>query len=130
MNLAAWTTRSSFTHLPEVVVAPEAQDPLARRAHLFPEFFRVFIRRNFLVAFVNRKPQSRRIQFENINQQLPGKLDRVFLEVVAKRKIAEHLEERMMPGGFPDLVQIVMLSAGANALLRRGGAHVLAFLRT
>ncbi len=129
MNLAAWSTWPSLAHLPEIVFAAEAQDPLARRAHLLPKPLGIFVRRNFLVAFINREPQSRRIEFQLIDQQVPGKLDCVFLEIIAKGKIAEHLEERVMPGGFADFVEVVVLAAGAYALLRRSGAHVLALLR-
>ena len=69
-----------------------------------------------------------RIELEFVDQQVPGKLDRVFLEVIAKRKIAEHLEKRLMPRGLADFVQIVVLAAGAHAFLRRAGAHVVALL--
>ena len=49
--------------------------------------------------------------------QLPGKLDGVFLEVVAEGEIAEHLEEGVVPGGIADIVQVVVLAAGADAFL-------------
>src|SRR5829696_1558805 len=130
MNLAAWSTRARLAHLPEIIFATEPENPLTRRADLLPEPFGVFIRRHFRVALVNGEPQSLRIEFQNIDQQLPGVLDRVFLEVVAKGKITEHLEERVMPRGLADLVKIVVLAAGTHALLRRRGAHVLALLRT
>src|SRR5947209_11645409 len=51
--------------------------------------------------------------------ELPCKPDRVALEVVSKREIAEHLEEGMMPRGVPDLLEIIVLSARAHALLTR-----------
>src|SRR5687767_10448373 len=62
-------------------------------------------------------------------------LDRPFLEIVPERKIAEHFEEGMMARGVADIVEVVMLAPGADALLaaRRGrigprlepGEHVL-----
>ena len=118
MNLAAWSTRARVAHLPEIVFMTEAQDPLGGCPHLLPETFSVFIRRHFRVALVNREPQSLWIEFQNINQQLPGKLDRVFLEIVAKRKITQHLEKRVMPRGLSYLVKIVVLAACTHTLLR------------
>ena len=50
--------------------------------------------------------------------ELPREADRVALEVVAEREVAEHLEERVVPRGVPDLLEIVVLAAGAHALLR------------
>ena len=35
----------------------------------------------------------------------------------------------MMPGGFADLVEIVVLAAGTDAFLRCNGASVIAFLQ-
>ena len=50
--------------------------------------------------------------------QVPGKLDRAILEIVAKREIAEHLEKGVMASRISDIVEVVMLPTGANALLR------------
>ena len=47
-----------------------------------------------------------------------------FLEVVAEAEIAQHFEEGVVPGGVADIVQVVVLAAGADAFLRRGGADV------
>ena len=52
------------------------------------------------------------------------------LEVIAKRKIPEHLEKRLMPRSLADFVKIVVFAAGAHALLRRAGAHVVALLQS
>ena len=68
---------------------------------------------------VHRDAQQRRIDRELARHQLPREADRVALEVVAEREVAQHLEERVMPRGVPDLLEIVVLAAGAHALLRR-----------
>ena len=128
MNLAARPARTGLAHLPEIILAAKAQNSFSRRADLLPEPFRVFVRTDFIVAFVNGEPHARRIELELVDQQVPGKLDRVFLEIIAERKIPEHLEKRLMPRGLADLVQVVMLAAGAHAFLRRAGAHVIALL--
>jgi hypothetical protein len=49
--------------------------------------------------------------------ELPGEADRVTLEIVAEREVAEHLEEGVVPGGVPHLLEVVVLAAGAHALL-------------
>ena len=51
-------------------------------------------------------------------------LDRLFLEIVAEAEIPQHLEEGMVAGGVADIVQVVVLAAGADAFLRRGGAGI------
>src|SRR5947209_17316512 len=60
-----------------------------------------------------------RRELQLFGDELPCKSDRVGLEVISKREIAEHLEEGMMPRGVPDLLEIVVLSARAYALLAR-----------
>src|ERR1043165_1033080 len=128
VNLTAWTTRAGLAHLPEIIFLAEAQDAFARRAGFRPETLGIFIRRDILVAAVNGEPQTVRIQFQNVDEQVPRVTDRVLLEVIAEGKIAEHLEERVMPRSFSDFIEVVVLAAGANALLRRCRAHVVALL--
>ena len=48
------------------------------------------------------------------------------LEIVAEGKIAEHLEESVMAARVADVVEIVVLAAGADALLRSSRARVVA----
>src|SRR5262249_55092859 len=59
-----------------------------------------------------------------LGDKVPGELDRPLLEIVAEREIPQHLEERVMSGGVPDVLQIVVLAPGAYAFLRRGGALI------
>ena len=49
------------------------------------------------------------------------KRDRVLLEVVAEGEVAQHLEERVVPRGAADVLEVVVLAAGAHALLGGGG---------
>ena len=55
--------------------------------------------------------------------ELPREGDRVALEVVAEGEVAEHLEEGVVPRGVAHLLEIVVLAAGAHALLRRRRAR-------
>ena len=58
-------------------------------------------------------------QPELLGDQVPGKLDRALLEIVAEGEIAEHLEEGVVARGVADIVEVVVLAAGAHAFLRR-----------
>ena len=60
----------------------------------------------------------------DVGQQFPGEGQRVFLEVVAEREVAEHLEERVVAMRRPDVVEVVVLAADPHDLLRRRGARV------
>ena len=67
--------------------------------------------------------QPLRVEREILGEQLPGEQDGALLEIIAEREIAEHLEEGVVARGVADIVEIVVLAAGAHAFLRRGGAQ-------
>ena len=46
--------------------------------------------------------------------------------VIAEREITQHLEKRVVAGGVTDVVQIVVLAAGAHAFLRCHSAFIVA----
>ena len=50
-------------------------------------------------------------------------MDRLFLEIIAEREIAEHLEEGVVSCGVADIVEIVVLAACADAFLRTCGTR-------
>ena len=62
-------------------------------------------------------------QPEFLGDQVPGELDRALLEIVAEREVAEHLEEGVVARRVADIVEVVVLAAGAHAFLRGRGAH-------
>src|SRR6185295_8287869 len=67
-------------------------------------------------------------QFVDLGEQLPGKLDRVLLEIVAEAEVAQHFEESVVPRRVADVLQVVVLAARTHAALRGGGARVGALL--
>ncbi len=73
------------------------------------------------LVFVDAVPLGRRDQFPRVG-------DGFLLEVVAKAEVAQHLEEGVVAIGEAHVLQVVMFAAGAHALLRRGGARVVALL--
>ena len=86
--------------------------------HLLPDAVGV------LVVVVDGDEQALGIEAEVLGDELPRQRDRPLLEVVAEGEVAEHLEEGVMPGGVADVVEVVVLAAGAHAFLRGGGARV------
>ena len=117
--LGAWTAGAGISHRPEIVRSGDADDAVVREAgDLLPVAGRL------VVIVVDGDQQLVFLQPEILRDQLPGELDRALLEVVAERKIAEHLEEGEMARGVADIVEVVVLAAGAHAFLRGGGALV------
>ena len=117
-DLRARAARAGVGHAPEVVVA-QALDALERHADLLvPDLL------GFVVGGVDGDPEALGIEAEDVGVELPRPLDGVGLEVVAEAEVAQHLEEREVPVGAADVVEVVVLAAGAHALLDRGGAEV------
>jgi hypothetical protein len=125
-DLAARAAGAGVAHHPEVVglVAPalvvaDAHDALGRQAdHLVPDVV------GLVVLGVDGGPQALGRQLEVDGQQLPRVLQRVVLEVVAEAEVAEHLEEGVVARGVTHVLEVVVLAAGADALLRRRRAAV------
>lgn len=53
-----------------------------------------------------------------MREQLPGPEADLFLEVVPKRPVPQHLEEGVMVHVLAHVVEVVVLAAGPDALLR------------
>ena len=82
------------------------------------------MREGLLVVVIDGDGEALLVEAEVLGEQLPGELDRALLEVVAEREVAEHLEEGVVARGVADVVEVVVLAAGAHALLRGRRAHV------
>ena len=108
---------TGVAHLPEIVGAGDADDARLRQAgDLLPEIERL------VVVDIDGCRQFVLRQAEFLGDQIPRQLDGAVLEIIAEREIAEHLEKGVMPRGVADIVEIVVLAAGAHAFLRGGGA--------
>ena len=129
-NLRARPAGAGVAHRPEIVAGRDADDPRLRQAgDLAPQVERL------VIVVIDGDGELLRRQAEIARQQVPGEFDRVVLEIVAEREIAEHLEERVVAGGVADIVEVVVLAACAHAFLRRrrpdvrtlldAGEHVL-----
>jgi hypothetical protein len=117
-DLRARAARTGVAHRPEIVGAGDAHDPgVGQPGDLLPQIERL------VVVDVDRHHQAVDRDGELLGDQVPGELDRAVLEVVAEREVAEHLEEGVVARRVADIVEVVVLAAGAHAFLRRGGAH-------
>ena len=118
VDLGARAARTGLAHLPEVL-GVEAQHARAVDVrHLAPQ------RRRLVVGRVHRRPERGLRELPDAGQELPRPENRLALVVVAERPVAEHLEERVMVGVASHLLEVVVLAADAQALLRVDGAHV------
>ncbi len=117
VQLAARTARAGVAHLPEVVLVAEALDALHRHADdVVPDLL------GLVVALVDGDPDAVAVEAPDIGDELPAQRDRQLLEVVAEAEVAHHLEEHEVALGAPDVVEVVVLATGADALLRAHGA--------
>ncbi len=119
VDLAARSARTGVAHLPEVVLVAESLDAFERHTDLL-----VPDRLGLVVALVDRDPQAVAVEAPPLGHQLPAPRDRELLEVVAEAEVAHHLEEHEMALGASDVVEVVVLAARADALLRADGTAV------
>ena len=126
VNLATRTARTGITHLPEVILLVTANDMIGGQ-ETQPEIVSLLIERHtvLLRALEYGCIHTLLRQFVHLSQQLPSPLDSLFLEIVAKRPVTEHLEHRVVIGIVTYLLQVVMLTRNAKALLRIANAGCL-----
>ena len=119
MNLRAGATRSCVTHLPEVVM-PAAIDDVVFRQELFPNASRLIITGKPLLgaALEDSGIEVLRVNLQHIHNVLPSPRNRLLLEVVTKRPVAQHLKHRVVIGVVSHLLQVIMLAAHTQTLLR------------
>ena len=118
-DFRAGTARAGVTHRPEIIRGRDADDLVVAEARdLLPKCG------GFIVIVIDGDEQLIFRQRKILGDQRPRSVNRAFLEIVAERKVAEHLEEREMARGVADIVEVVVLAASANALLARRRAWV------
>ena len=130
MNLRTGTAGTGLAHHPEVVLAVAVDDMDGRiKTRLFkdhrPEVvgFLIKFRRVALGRSIDRCVKPVRSETPALREQLPGPVDRLGLEVVAEAPVPQHLEESVVVGVVADILEVVVLAPGADALLRVGGAR-------
>ncbi len=88
--------------------AVEPDDPLGRHAFGLPEPYRLFVlaEPELGITRKNGDPELGGVDLHVVEDELPREVDRPFLEVLAEREVAEHLEEREVERVEPDLVDV------------------------
>src|SRR2546421_72435 len=81
-----------------------------------------------VVRLEDREPEALARNLVLVEQKFEGEAYGVALEVVAEGEVAEHLEEGVVRR-VAHVVEVVVFASGAQALLRRGRARVVALLR-
>ncbi len=129
VEFRAGAARPGLAHHPEIVflVAHDDMDfwvePRPRKL-LRPEIvgFLVKSRRVAGARLVNRGVEAVHRKFPNFRDEFPRPGDRLFFEIIAKTPIPQHLEESVVVGVQPDILEVIVLAARANAFLRVGGS--------
>ncbi len=99
-------------HRPEVVLLAQTKDSVVGQPrHRLPQC------ESLVVVGEDRRLEALLGHREVLGQELPAEGDGVLLEVVAEGEIAQHLEEGMVAGGPAHVLEVVVLAAGADALL-------------
>src|SRR5690349_2758037 len=111
--LGAGAARAVVAHCPEIVFGRDADNPaLGQSGDLPPKVERLIVR------VVDCGGQSLRRKVPLLGEQVPGQLNRATLEIIAERKIPEHFEEGVVPCGVADVVEVIVLAARPDTLLR------------
>ena len=116
MDLRARTAGTCLPHLPEVILLIEAKD-MRLGKEVLPQGIRLIVRT------IHRGIQALLVQSPDLREQLPAPGYGLLLVIIAEAPVAEHLEEGMVIGVISHFLQIVVLTAHADALLRIHRAH-------
>ena len=113
-DLRAGAARPGVAHRPEIIRGRDADDAAIGKARdLAPQGM------GFVVLRIDGdgEPMLRKREF--LGHEPPGELDRALLEIIAEGEVAEHLEEGVVARRVADILEVVVLAAGAHAFLRR-----------
>ena len=118
-QFAARAAGAIVAHRPEIVLGGDTDDAVFRKTgNLAPQII------SLIVIMIDGGRQPGGVDAPFLGDQRPGMFDRLFLEIVAEREIAHHLEKGVVAGGVAHIIEIIMLAAGTDALLRAGGGDI------
>ena len=124
MHFRARPARTGVAHHPEIVCFSTVENVDGRIEIGFAKQSRPMIVR-FLVelarfagaGFVDSRVKALRREFPAIDHEFPCPLDGFSFKVIAEAPITQHFEKRVVISIQPDVFEIVMFTAGANAFL-------------
>ena len=127
VQLGAGTAGAGFAHHPEVVVHV-AVHHMHLRIHPLggeqrsPSVIGLLVElpgvAGRLIRAVHSGVQTLHREAPAFHDQLPGPADGLFLEIIAEGPVAQHLEEGVVVAVLTHILQVIVLAAGTNALLR------------
>ena len=124
MDFTARSTRAGVPHHPKIILFAAFDDVLIGIEsfgfeQLCPYSMGLGIKfgRITWVRLVNSGVEALFGETPNLGQEFPGPIDGLFLKVVAKGPVAEHLKEGVVISIKAHVFEIVMLATGSNALL-------------
>ena len=119
VDLGARSTRTGVRHLPKVVLGAESVNTVVRYVgHVLPQLPR------FVVFVKDGDTQMLTRNLQVFGDELPREADRIALEVIAEREVAEHLEKGVVTRRVADLFKVVVLASGTDTFLRRGRSPI------
>ena len=126
VDLGTGSTGTSIGHFPEVVLAPHMKQVRGVVTGLRQPIFCGFFVGGDFAVFVLEDGSVETILVEppDFGEQLPGPFDGFLFIVIAKRPVAEHLEEGVMGTIATNIFQVVVFAGHAHAFLRVDGARV------
>ncbi len=126
MDFRARAAGACVAHLPEVIMLVAVYDVRSGQMAFPISRSLVVTRQPFgCRAFKHGCIQAFGIQSEHVDQEFPRPINRLFLEIVAKRPVTQHFKHGMMVGVMPHLFQIVMLATDTQAFLAVGNPRPL-----
>src|SRR5215472_11748806 len=136
VHFAVGTAWACVAHGPEVIVHSQRENSTAGKSLSYPPFFSLVIPREVRLrraraaedCYVQLLRRDAESACGGRSNESPRVLNRFFLEIIAKRKIPEHLEKRKVAIREADILKVVVLAARADASLAGRGAFVIALL--
>ena len=116
INLRARAARTGAM-LPEVIFLAKTENAVRRHTDLLVPNLKCLV-----IVFIDRRVQTIFRNFHYLGQKLPAPSDGFFLEVIAKREVAEHLEEGTVTSGLAYVLDVAgtdTFLAGRHATARR-----------
>ena len=125
VNFAARTARARVAHHPEIVLLVAVDDmdlriePGGLKMHrpVVPRFL-VKLTRVTSARRIDRGIHARRRKLPALDEKFPRPIDRFLFEIVPEAPVTEHLKKRVVVGIQPNVLEVVVFAAGANAFLR------------
>jgi hypothetical protein len=130
-NLRAGAAGAGLAHLPEVVLEAVLLDASLGHAGVDPEILGLGVAGHAVRTLKDGDVEALfgDAQPLRAGDQFPGEGNHFVLEVVAEAEVAQHLKEGVVAARKANVFKVVVLAARADALLRSGGALVVALLR-